>query len=74
MRNLHLSKIIHGRGIRLIFYFSATRDAFGMNPRYADHRALKLEPDGGGITNASGKHTHILLVRKGAPPGALAQG
>ena len=37
-----------------IFCFSATKCAFGVNPRDADHRVLKLATEGDRITIASG--------------------
>ena len=41
-----------------MFYFSATKHAFGVNPRDADHRDLELAPDAARTTIASGLRLH----------------
>ena len=36
--------------IWLVFYFSATKHSFGVNPGVADHRTMQLAPDGARMT------------------------
>ena len=40
------------------------REAFGVNSRYADHRDLKLVPDGARMTIASGLHERLYRYAK----------
>ena len=57
----------------MIFNCSATKQAFGVNPRYVDHRDLNVVHDGAIMTMASGLRLPkvLSLVRKRAPLDAL---